>query len=63
MKENPFTFYHDGSNDNSIKKMNPTIFDINNSKTHMFILQLGKTVGKPKKCLKQYRSQFSKGFY
>ena len=52
MKENPFTFCHDGSSDNSIKKMNPTIFDINNSKTHMCILQLGKTVGKPKKCLK-----------
>lgn len=35
MRGFPFSFCHDGSSDNSIKKMNPmcvTIFDINNSK-------------------------------
>ena len=30
MKENPFTFCHDGSSDNSTKKMNP-VCDINTS--------------------------------
>ena len=35
MRENPFSFCHDGSSDTSIKKMNPvciTIFDASSSK-------------------------------
>ena len=50
MKENPFTFCHDGSSDNSIKKMNPTIFDINNSKTHSHVYIItGEDCGKAEK--------------
>jgi hypothetical protein len=40
MKENPFTFCHDGSSDTSIKKMKPmcvTIFDINMWKVNFMI--------------------------
>ena len=68
MMENPFAFYHDGSSDASVKKMNPvcvSIFDVNSSKIietkfYDMCATTGEECGKAETLFKAIDSNFTK---